>query len=89
MGRWSKRAFDIAGIYVPHRQQAEFWSEVFELLLRISGSELILFGDFNATVNNTMDRSRNSKSSELLKVFMDNMEIFQLVDVWRRRNSIK
>lgn len=55
----------LAGIYAP---QAQFW-EVFNKILQVGGTELIVLGDFNAMVNNLEDKSSDSKSLEQPKVF--------------------
>lgn len=68
-GRWDKRDLKIVGIYAHHKQQGEFWNVVFELAGQKEDVETVLLCDFNATMNNTMDRSQNSKSLELPRSF--------------------
>lgn len=69
----------IIGVYAPHVCQAQFWKEIFEMVSKIGVMEMGVLGDFNATMCNRVDRSNNSKSLELPKLFKDYMELFQLV----------
>lgn len=80
-GTWDKRSQNIVGIYALHKQQGEFWNDVFELVGQKEDAEIVLLGNFNATINNTMDRSQNSKSLELPKSFKVHIDTFQLVDI--------
>lgn len=42
--------------------------------------------DFNATLNNLMDRFQKSVGPELPKNFYEYIEYFQMIDVWRKEN---
>lgn len=88
-GKWLDEEMLIIGVYAPHTSQSQFWMEIFDVLSQKEVLEMIILGDFNATIFNALDRSINSNSRELPKLFREYKEAFQLVDIWRMRNPDK
>lgn len=64
-GRLGSQKLIIAGTDVPNHQQTPFGEEVFDLLVQDGQSKIAMLGDFNAMLNNAMDRSQKSETPEL------------------------
>lgn len=59
---------------------------MFERILQLGGTELVLLGDFHATSSNIIDRSGHTRSSEWPQTFKEYAESFGLIDVWQAQN---
>lgn len=59
-GKWIKTEILIVGVYAPHIHQAQFWKELFDVILQMGVMEMIVLEDFNATICNSIARSSNS-----------------------------
>lgn len=55
--KWMKKELVVIGVYAPHTGQAQLWKEIFEVILQTGVMEMIMLGDFNATICNLLDRS--------------------------------
>ena len=85
---------DIINIYAPNKgkERANFYRELERKIdnLKSDNSELIVGGDFNCTLNPTLDRRYNSAHENTNvdighKQLIDLLESQNLEDVWRRR----
>lgn len=64
---WIQKEILFVGVYAPHTCQVQFWKEIFDMVLKMGVMEMIVLGDFNATICTQVDRSTDSKSLELPK----------------------
>lgn len=88
-GRWIKKEILLVGVYAPHTCQGQFWKELFDGILQTEVVDMIVLGNFNVKVSNSVERSSNSTPLELPKLFTGYMDLFWLVDIWRVRNPHK
>lgn len=61
----------LIGIYAPHTSQLPFWSGITDRVVSVNVPNILLLGDFNATVDNYIDRSCFTAAAELPGVFKD------------------
>ena len=77
----------VAGIYAPNTDTPDFYSRLINELVEIN-ENIVLIGDFNLTLNSSMDRcgttSNNERSAQVVK---DLMSEYKLCDTWRERNE--
>lgn len=79
----------LLNIYGPTNDDPEFFKKVLNLIPDISRTNLIIGGDFNLVLDTYLDGSSSqrvepSKASNLLKSYIENMNVF---DVWRISNA--
>uniref|UniRef100_A0A8C5GHF8 exodeoxyribonuclease III n=1 Tax=Gouania willdenowi TaxID=441366 RepID=A0A8C5GHF8_GOUWI len=88
-----KNCFTILILYAPNNDDPEFYHRVFSELSDLSAdSSVIIGGDFNLTLNTSLDRSSkcpNTKPSRSAKVLMNYMDDLGIDDVWRLNNPTK
>ena len=79
--------FLLCGVYVPNRDDPNFFSQLLKDIAQFNNKEIILMGDFNVVLDPSLDRS-NSKvysphARDALLRFIDEFELF---NVWRGIN---
>ena len=79
--------FNLNNIYAPNTDTPDFFLEVFRKIEQLNGKRIVT-GDFNLTLNTTIDRtssisSNNNNSAEILKQYMEDT---YMTDIWRDRN---
>lgn len=77
----------LINVYAPNNDEPKFFQNLFFSVASLSGL-CIITGDFNCTLNPTLDKSSgidqsHSKSREVIKQFMKEMN---LIDIWREEN---
>lgn len=89
MGEMYSTPMTLLNIYGPNYDDPEFFRKVLGLILDISNTNLIIWGDFNLVLDPYLDRSNTQKVSysnagNLIKTYMDNMNLCE--SVWRLLN---
>ena len=79
--------YTLCNVYGPNLDNPGYFKSVCKTLTKHSKENLIIGGDFNLTINNSIDRycstTNNHKSVAYLQSFMEEN---RLTDVWRDRN---
>ena len=84
--------YTLLNVYAPTKdhpkEQAAFLEEVNNLLQNSFDHPLILAGDFNITLNPTLDKhgGRIEKATDYTKSLLDFIDEYDLNDIWRIRN---
>lgn len=73
-------------MYAPNKNETAFWDALNLLVPASNTYELLMLGDFNGTMDSTLDRSSNTVSQDLPKTFFGLLTTWDLVDVWRELN---
>lgn len=84
-GQWEGRIYNFVSVYIPPALHKTTLPELGKFLLALPQGELIMGGDFNATMDDTIDRQPphiTKKGSNMLREFSDALG---LVDVWREK----
>ena len=81
----------IESIYAPTKDEPAFFDSLFSVIANFSHNDLILAGDWNVVLNDTLDKDGgpqhvNRNSKEKIKSYMD---FFNLRDVFRDFNPSK
>lgn len=76
----------IIAVYAPHDVQSNFWQKFFYLVALDGSFEILILGDFNATMNNRLDRSQLTSASQLPKIYLQFIDHCQIIDFWRIEN---
>ena len=93
--RIEKSPITIINIYAPTKDndkaQTEFSDNLSDIIEQNSGTPLIIGGDFNTCLNPNMDTKGGSIESEsnYKNKLLDLAEEYDLVDIWRLRNTEK
>ena len=85
------KSFVIGSIYAPTKDKPAFFDSLFSVIANFSHTDLILAGDWNVVLNDTLDKDGgpphvNRNSKEKIKSYMD---FFNLRDVFRDFNPSK
>ena len=82
-------SFALVNVYVPNRDDPEFFKQLFKEITNMENTSLIVLGDFNLILDPKLDRA-NSKiyHPQARKTLLEFPEHFELVDPWRVRNPL-
>lgn len=83
----------LTNIYAPNEKQKNFFQNLHEMIRRYEPWNVCIAGDFNAIFDKEVDRKslkqkKKVKANLLKKPFLDLVEEFNLVDVWRISKTI-
>ena len=86
-----QRRITLSAIYGPNRDTPEFYTEIKNVIDTFENSSVILVGDWNMVLNQTLDTQNyrgeyNRRAKNVVKQFMND---FQLHDTWREDNPSK
>lgn len=88
--RWGEIV--LLNIYAPNEKQSVFFQNIHDLLRKYEPQNTMIIGDFNAIFDKDLDRKSSGekkkiKSNLLQKSFLNLIEEFELLDVWRVKNG--
>ncbi|OCT86463.1 hypothetical protein XELAEV_18020146mg [Xenopus laevis] len=85
----------LASVYAPNNSKQKFFRIFFKKLSEISEGRVIVGGDFNTTMNNNLDRSRDilgklttSSGDRDTGHLFNHLKEEALVDIWREKHPI-
>ncbi|OCT72159.1 hypothetical protein XELAEV_18035126mg [Xenopus laevis] len=85
----------LASVYASNSSKKVFFKKIFNKLAQLSEGRLIVGGDFNTTLNNNLDRSRDVRAGTLPNIQIHDstyltrcLNTDNLVDVWREKHPI-
>uniref|UniRef100_A0A8C5LLJ0 Reverse transcriptase domain-containing protein n=1 Tax=Leptobrachium leishanense TaxID=445787 RepID=A0A8C5LLJ0_9ANUR len=85
----NSRAYTLVSAYAPNTSQHQFFSRLLHKVQEVMTGALIVCGDFNLSVDPSIDRSRGGESprnSASLKKFREILGQYDLYDTWRLLN---
>uniref|UniRef100_A0A8C5WE20 exodeoxyribonuclease III n=1 Tax=Leptobrachium leishanense TaxID=445787 RepID=A0A8C5WE20_9ANUR len=82
-GHFGTHSYALASVYAPNSPDKEFWSALMEFLGSRTPGDLIIGGDFNATLCAAVDRSGTGAPTPQDQAFFSFARDMGLVDVWR------
>ena len=77
--------FSVANVYGPNQDDPCFFQEFFQKLITFSAKDLIIGGDFNLILNDTLDKigGPKHKNAQARNSVISHMNILQLKDIFR------
>ena len=88
---WRSISMTICNVYGHNVDDESLFVEIFEILKSDTyAGELMILGDYNVTLNPEIDRTDNKQTHpKVAKCILENMDYFNLADLWRCRNPSK
>ena len=77
--------FSVANVYGPNQDDPCFFQDFFQKLITFSAKDLIIGGDFNLILNDTLDKigGPKHKNAQARNSLISHMDILKLKDVFR------
>lgn len=84
--QWGGRIYNVVSVYIQPALHASAFADLGRLLLRLPPGELIMGGDFNATMDDTKDREPPHGAGRAGVVMRDFVQALGLLDIWRSKH---
>ena len=80
----------VVNIYAPNNDQPDFFSNIFNIVLKMNMDHLVIGGDYNLVLNEELDsHNRKTNNRRARTVIQNLMEEQSLVDIYRVLNESK
>ena len=78
----------LANLYAPNDDEPNFFAEAFRQIDRTRSDYSVIMGDFNTVLSNQdIVGGKGNTHTKCTRLLNELMEVHQLIDVWRVRNS--
>ena len=80
----------LCSVYAPNTDSPDFFTDLLKHIDKMDYPDVIIGGDFNLVLDENLDRKECKEThTKALEVVKNNMEICNLTDVWRIKNTMQ